>query len=306
MISSLYQKTIETIEDHNHDTPHLTILLYWKIGKLLSKEEHLLKWDKKQVLAALRKLAAQLAADRIMECKLGQLSQMRKLYLAFPDLKMIHPTLSWSHFLLLVQIPTPAKRWFYLHGAKENHWSAQQLKREIALDTFSRIIENPFLRSPDLPAIPPGPVHVLKEPYIFEFLDIGGGQPLQEKYLLDAMLANLTYLLQELGDGFTFIAHQKLIATPSGKQFFIDLVFYHYHLKCFVLVDLKTSELTHGDIGQMDMYIRLYEDFWRKPSDNPTIGLILCPQKDPALVDYSLLSTNDQLFALTYNLGIGN
>jgi hypothetical protein len=145
------------------------------------------------------------------------------------------------------------------------------------------------------------PVNVLKDPYILEFLNLPDTPELHESKLEEALIANLQKFLLELGRGFSFVARQKHIRIGS-KDFFVDLVFYNYLLKCFLLIDLKVGDLTHQDIGQMDGYVRLFEEQFRAPDDNPTIGLILCSDKDDAIVHYSVLKENKKLFASRYKL----
>lgn len=148
----------------------------------------------------------------------------------------------------------------------------------------------------------PSPEKRIKDPFVLEFLDLEPDRTFLEQELEVALLDKLQQFLMELGKGFAFVARQKRINTATGKNFFIDLVFYHFILKCFILIDLKAGELNHGDIGQMDMYVRLYEDKWRQPDDNPTLGLILCSEKDQTIVKYSLLQESAQLFASRYQL----
>jgi predicted nuclease of restriction endonuclease-like (RecB) superfamily len=148
--------------------------------------------------------------------------------------------------------------------------------------------------------VPMQPKDIIKDPYVLEFLDIKSNSKFYEQELEEAIIDQLQSFLLELGKGFSFVARQQRFTTDSGKHFFIDLVFYNYILKCFLLIDLKTGELTHQDIGQMHMYEKYYEDKVRQESDNPTIGLILCTEKDRTVVKYSVLSESEQLFVSRY------
>lgn len=143
---------------------------------------------------------------------------------------------------------------------------------------------------------------MIRDKYVLEFVELPPQEHLLERDLEQAVLDQLQYFLLELGSGFAFVGRQKRIITETGKQFFIDLVFYHVHHKCFVLIDLKTGELSHRDIGQMDMYVRLYDHKYRGPADAPTAGIILCTAKDQSLVKYSMLRDSPQVFASTYIL----
>lgn len=211
------------------------------------------------------------------------LRQMRDFHLAFPDWEPVMTELSWTHYRILLVVGDPEKRRRYWQEAIGNQWSTRELARQIKTGYIDRH----------------APLD-LREPYVFEFVGENGAG--LEKDLETALLERLQEFLLELGKGFAFVARQKRLTTGTGKRFYIDLVFYHYILKCFVLVDLKTGELSHRDIGQMDMYVRYYDEKWRGPGDNPTLGLILCTHKDQSLVRYSMLAENANLFASTYRL----
>jgi hypothetical protein len=150
-------------------------------------------------------------------------------------------------------------------------------------------------------ALSPSPRDFIRDPVVLEFLDLPSHSSLRESRLEQAIIGKLQHFLLELGKGFAFVARQQRVSTDT-KDFFIDLVFYNYILKCFVLIDLKMAELTHADIGQMDMYVRLYEDQHKRPGDNPTVGLILCTEKDQTVVKYSVLKESKQIFASQYKL----
>ena len=144
--------------------------------------------------------------------------------------------------------------------------------------------------------------HIIKDPFVLEFLNVKQGVKLTERELESALIDKLQHFLLELGKGFAFIGRQHRVTTETGKHFYIDLVFYNYILKCFLLIDLKVEELSHQDIGQMDMYVRLFEDLRKQVGDNPTIGLILCTEKDRTVVKYSILKESKQIFASKYQM----
>lgn len=215
------------------------------------------------------------------------------------------PQLSWSHYRALMRVDNPAARDFYEREAIECGWSKAQLERQIHSFYFDRIIAHRGEKglSPDgrecLPGEPVQPVHLLKSPMVLEFLGLPDAPELHESKLEQAIIANLQNFLLELGKGFSFVARQKHIRF-GDDDFYIDLVFYNYVLKCFLLIDLKIGKLTHADIGQMDGYVRLYEDQFKIPGDNPTIGLLLCSDKSEAVAKYSILNENKQIFASKY------
>lgn len=216
-----------------------------------------------------------------------------------------NPQLSWSHYRALMQVKDERARDFYEQEAAECGWSKVQLERQIRTSYFERIIANrgeEALLSAGrerLPGESLNPVHVLKSPMVLEFLDLPNDPSLHENKLEEAIITNLQSFLLELGKGFSFVSRQKHIRF-DGEDFYLDLVFYNYILKCFLLVDLKMDKLTHRDVGQMDGYVRLFEDQFKVEGDNPTIGLILCADKGEAVAKYSVLNESKQIFASKY------
>ena len=215
------------------------------------------------------------------------------------------PQLSWSHYRALMRVETVAARDFYEREAAECDWSKAQLERQIHSFYYDRIVANrgkkgllPVERE-RLPGEKVEPSHLLKSPMVLEFLGLPDSRELHESRLEQAIIDNLQHFLLELGKGFSFVARQKRIRF-GGDDFYIDLVFYNYVLKCFLLIDLKMGKLTHGDVGQMDGYIRLYEERFKIPGDNPTIGLLLCSDKSETVAKYSILNESKQIFASKY------
>jgi predicted nuclease of restriction endonuclease-like (RecB) superfamily len=215
------------------------------------------------------------------------------------------PHLSWSHYRALMRVENAAARDFYEREAGECGWSKAQLERQIHSFYYDRIIANrgeKGLMAEDrerLPGERVQPSHLLKSPMVLEFLGLPDSRELHESRLEQAIIDNLQNFLLELGKGFSFVARQKRIRF-GDDDFYIDLVFYNYILKCFLLIDLKMGKLTHADVGQMDGYVRLYEDRFKIPGDNPTIGLLLCSDKSEAVAKYSILNENRQIFASKY------
>lgn len=215
------------------------------------------------------------------------------------------PRLSWSHYRALMRVDDVAVRDFYEREAIECGWSKAQLERQIHTSYYQRIVANQGqagLTSGErqrLPGEPIPPQEILKTPYVLEFLGLPDPPELHESAFEQAIIDNLQAFLLELGRGFSFVGRQQHIRFDDD-DFYIDLVFYNYILKCFLLIDLKIGRLTHHDIGQMDGYVRLYEDCYKVQGDNPTIGLILCSDRSEAVAKYSVLSEGKQIFASKY------
>ena len=211
--------------------------------------------------------------------------------------------LSWSHFRLLMQVEAPAAREWYMHEAAEQHWSTRQLERQISVLYYERLLVSrkkaPVRMEAATKLARVEPAQFIRDPYVLEFLDLRDYPALRESNMEQAIIDNLQAFLLELGKGFSFVARQKRIRFDE-EDFYVDLVFYNYLLKCFVLIDLKVGKLTHQDIGQMDSYVRVFDAHVRPKGDNPTIGLILCSSKNEAVAKYSVLSENRQIFAAKY------
>lgn len=214
-----------------------------------------------------------------------------------------HPNLSWSHYRALMRVENNAARQFYETEAVQSNWSRRDLERQIGSLFFERLLastdKTAMLEGVRQEAMPLNALDMLKDPYVLEFLDLPNVPQLQESQLEQAIIDKLQHFLLELGRGFSFVARQKRMRFDD-KDFYVDLVFYNYLLKCFVLIDLKIGELSHQDIGQMDGYVRMYEAHAKVEGDNPTIGLILCSEKNAAVARYSVLSDSQQLFAAKY------
>jgi predicted nuclease of restriction endonuclease-like (RecB) superfamily len=213
------------------------------------------------------------------------------------------PALGWSHYRALMQVDHNAARLFYEIEAEKERWSKIHLERQIHGLLFGRLIksrdkagaldmarEGQALRAP---------IDTIKDPYVLDFLDLPEAPALHESQIEAAIIAHLQEFLLELGKGFAFVARQKRLSFED-EHLYVDLVFYNCILKCYVLVDLKIGKLTHQDVGQMDGYVRLFDDRFTSPGDNPTIGLILCAQKNDAVARYSVLSESKQIFAAKY------
>lgn len=226
----------------------------------------------------------------------AQLKNYRQFYLTFPNPQIgytLCSELTWSHIRQIMRLKTEQERNYYIEQSRLGNWSVRELERNIKTKTFKRIVaeQSPTTTTPVL--------QHLKDPYILEFLGVKNDGAVKERKLEQAIIDNMQQFLLELGKGFAFIDRQMHIATQMS-DFYIDLVFYNYILKCFVLIDLKTTQLTHQDIGQMDMYVRMFDSLKKQSDDNPTIGLILCAEKDEVVAKYSVLNESKQLFASKY------
>ena len=258
-----------------------------------------------------KRLIAQLAESLTAEFGKGfdasNLRYMRLFYQAFPNCDALRHELSWTHYRSLLRVEDAAARQWYMNEAVSQNWSTRALDRQIGTLYYDRLLASQDRQSvreeasKNIAALAITPRNFVRDPVLLEFLGLPNSGKLLESKLEDALIENLQAFLLELGKGFAFVARQERISTES-KDFYIDLVFYNYLLKCFVLFDLKTNELTHQDIGQMDMYVRMYDDLRRGSEDNPTVGIILCAQKDKSVVHYSVLHGNEQLFASKYKL----
>ena len=237
----------------------------------------------------------------------SNLRYMRLFYRVFPIRDALRHELSWTHYRLLLRVDQANARQWYMNEAATQNWSSRALDRQIGTLYYERLLlsEEKGAVAAEADAniqdLKQAPREFVRDPVMLEFLGLPASGKLLESTLEQALMDKLQAFLLELGKGFAFVARQQRISTES-KDFYIDLVFYNYLLKCFVLIDLKSSELTHQDIGQMDMYVRMYDELKRGPDDNPTVGILLCEHKDHSVVRYSVLHESEQLFASKYRL----
>ena len=268
---------------------------YRQIGKLIIEDEQQGKSKATYGEATLKTLASQLTFEFGKGFDYTNLTNMRKFYQAFPIVDTLRQELSWSHYRLLSRLNSETKRNYYLQECIVANWNSRELQRQINSLAFERVVHHlPEIKKPLIQ-------NLLKDPYIFEFLGLPVDTKNTEFEIETAIINHLQQFLLELGKGFAFVARQQHIATDTS-DFFIDLVFYNYLLKCFVIIDLKTGTLTHQDVGQIDMYVRMYDDLKRSSDDNPTIGVLLCSEKDETIVKYSVLNDKNNLFASKYLL----
>ncbi|RRV25814.1 DUF1016 domain-containing protein [Pseudomonas sp. o96-267] len=279
----------------------------WEVGR------HIVEFEQGgQARAAYgKKLLPALATGLTAEFGKGfdasNLRYMRQFYQAFPIRDALRHELSWTHYRSLLKVDSDSARQWYMNEAVTQNWSTRALERQIGTLYYERLLASQDRAAVEqeaasnLQALGKNPREFVRDPVLLEFLGLPNAGTLLESELEQALIDQLQQFLLELGKGFAFVGRQQRISTES-KDFYIDLVFYNYLLKCFVIFDLKRGELTHQDIGQMDMYVRMFDDLKRGPEDGPTVGIILCAQKDASLVRYSVLQGSEQLFASKYKL----
>ena len=274
---------------------------YWLVGYRIVEQEQ--KGEKRASYGEkiIENLSKALNAELGSGMSVAHLKNCRQFYLTFP-LEQIRSTLcselSWSHIRLIMRLDSEAERNYYINEAKQGSWSVRELERNIKTDMFHRVLQNQIETSSAKTPAKSIENHI-KDPYVLEFLGIKPDLKTSEKDIENAIISHMEKFLLEMGKGFSFVERQMHIKTET-QDFYIDLVFYNYILKCFVLVDLKKGSLKHQDIGQMDMYVRMFDSLKKCDDDNPTIGIIFCADKDESIVKYSVLNESEQIFASKY------
>lgn len=270
------------------------LLTYWQIGQLIVENEQKGKERAEYGKYTLKNLSKKLALEFGKGFDESNLRNMRSFYNTFPICDALRHELTWTHYRMLIKIDSLEKINYYIQESIQNNWSSRDLKRQINSLAYERVLEHKKQSTETIQ-------NILKDPYIFEFLGLKPNEKISEKEIETAIIDHIQKFLLEFGKGFAFVARQQHISTDTS-DFYIDLVFYNYILKCFVIIDLKTGELSHQDIGQIDMYVRMYDDLKRGEGDNPTIGILLCSEKDETIVKYSVLNDQNNLFASKYLL----
>jgi predicted nuclease of restriction endonuclease-like (RecB) superfamily len=279
---------------------------YWRMGRRIVEEEQQGKERAAYGEALVVNLSRYLGESFGKGFSVANLKNFRQFYLTFPDLpeKATHrvANLGWSHIRLIMRLDSEPERRYYLEEASDQNWSVRTLERNIKSGYYRRLLSSQTTAShiaADIASVLPDPADFIKDPYVLEFLDVPEDLSGRESVLERAIIDQLQKFLLELGKGFSFVARQMRVSTETS-HFYVDLVFYNYLLKCFVIIDLKTAKLAHQDIGQMDMYVRMFDDLKRGEGDNPMLGIILCADKDETIVHYSVLRESQQLFASKY------
>lgn len=277
---------------------------YWHIGKSIVEKqggETRAEYGTK----LLSELSEQLTADFGKGFNVVSLRNIRQFYLTFPIRSAVRSELSWTHYRLLMRVENEQARQFYLDECVKSVWSTRQLERQINSFFYERLLssQNKVAVAAEIQTLEPGrtPEDVIRDPYVLEFLGLEPNASFFENDLEQALIEHLQKFLLELGRGFSFVARQKRF-TFDGRHFYIDLVFYNYLLRCFVLIDLKLGDLTPNDLGQMQLYVNYYTREMMNEGDNPPIGIVLCADKSDTIVKYTLPEQNTQIFASKYKL----
>ncbi|MBR4330501.1 MAG: DUF1016 family protein [Candidatus Riflebacteria bacterium] len=278
---------------------------YWQIGRIIVEHEQNGNLRAEYGKALLQNLSSKLEQEFGNGFSVRNLQQMKKFYMLFPNTNAVRSQLSWTHYRLLIKIKDDKARNWYMEESICSAWSSRQLERQISTLYYERLLaskeKSPVISEAKELTKQVKSENFIKDPYVLEFLDLKNYPALRESDLEKALISKLQDFLLELGRGFCFVARQKLMRFED-EDFYIDLVFYHSILKCYVLIDLKIGKLAHNDIGQMDSYIRMFDDLYKNNDDNPTIGIILCSQKNEAIVKYSVLNEAKNIFASKYQL----
>ncbi|MCC7431054.1 DUF1016 family protein, partial [bacterium] len=283
LIQSIKEVILESRQQAYRMVNNALLQTYWQIGKLIVEDEQKGKEKAEYGKATLKNLATQLTLEFGKGFDESNLRNMRSFFKAFPIRDTMRHELSWSHYRQLSRLDSEQKRNYYLSESIASGWNSRELQRQINSLAFERIKNHlPETKKPSIQ-------NFIKDPYIFEFLGLAADTKNTEFTIETAIIDHIQKFLLEFGKGFAFVARQQHIATDTS-DFYIDLVFYNYLLKCFVLIDLKTGNLSHQDVGQIDMYVRMYDDLKCSVDDNPTIGILLCSEKDETIVKYSVLN----------------
>ncbi len=275
---------------------------YWEIGEqiyIACGENERAEYGK----GLLKYLSEKLTAEFGTGFTVRNLQMMRKFYLMYQNANTLCSQLSWSHYRILMRISDDKRRAWYTEECAKSGWSVRQLERQINTMFYERLLSSKEKDAvaAEIRTSEPKPEYekIIRDPYVLEFLDLPENPHFYEKDLEQAIIDHLQKFLLELGRGFSFVARQKKISF-DGRHFYIDLVFYNYILKCFVLIDLKLGDLTHQDLGQMQMYVNYYTRELMNEGDNPPIGIVLCADKSDAIVKYTLSENDTQIFASKY------
>lgn len=278
---------------------------YWSIGSTIVQEEQLGKDRAEYGKFLVENLSQRLSSEYGKGFDKTNVWNMIRFYRTFPTLDAVRQELSWTHYRHLMRVEKVNAREFYLNEAIKGNWSTRQLERQINSFYFERLLmskdKKGLMVDTDREKEVMQNENIIKDPFVLEFLNVKENEKLAEKQLESAIIDKLQHFLLELGTGFSFVRRQYRISADTD-HFYIDLVFYNYILKFFLLIDLKIDKLSNQDIGQMDFYVRFFEENVKQPGDNPTIGLILCTEKNKTVVKYSLLNESRQIFASKYQM----
>ena len=281
------------------------VLMYWQIGKVILEEEQEGKERAGYGEFLIKSLAEALQPQFGSGFSYRQLNLFRQFYRSFPIVNALRSQFSWTHYRTLIRIDNQDKREFYIVEAAKNNWTARQLERQVNSQLFERLLMSNAIK--DVLAVardeklPSDAKEIIKDPMVLEFLGLKREAAYYEKDLEAAIITHLKDFLLEIGNGFSFVARQKRIHI-DGDEFSIDLVFYNRLLQCFVVIEIKSAKLTHQDIGQLQMYVNYYDRFEKQDFENPTIGILLCADKNDAVVKITLPENSKNIIASKYQL----
>lgn len=308
-INSAYNNIREILEKARFNVVRAVnsamVYAYWEIGRVIVEEEQ--KGEERAEYGAelINNISIRLTQEYGKGFNERNLWYMKQFFLAFPNMNALRAELSWTHYRLILKVEKDNAQQFYLNETINSKWSTRELERQINSLLYERItLSKDKVKIKELSLkgqVIEKPEDAIKDPYVLEFLGLKENAQYLEKDIEKALIDKLKSFLLELGKGFSFVERQKRI-TVDGDHYYVDLVFYNYILKCFFLIDLKIGKLTHQDVGQMDFYVRYFEKEEKLEGDNPTIGLILCSDKNEVMVKYTLLSESKNVFASKYKL----
>lgn len=280
-------------------------LMYWHIGQRIFEEEQQGKQRAEYGTYLIKQLSEELLPDLGIGFSYRNLNWYRQFYRTFPIVSALRTQLNWTQYKLLLSIDNEHKREYYVVEASKNNWSSRQLERQINSQLYERLLlsndKESVMAVAKKEQIPTEAKQIIKDPMVLEFLGLRREAAYYEKDLENAIITHLQEFLLELGNGFSFVARQKRIHL-EGDDFFIDLVFYNRLLQCFVIIEIKTVKLAHEHLGQLQMYVNYYDRIEKLPHENPTIGILLCADKNNAVVKFSLPENNKHIISSKYDL----
>ena len=281
------------------------VILYWKIGEQITIDEQNGKKRADYGDFLIKKIAFKLENKYGSGFSFRQLILFRKFYIEFPILTSLISQFSWTHYRNLIRIDNLNKRAFYISEAQKSSWTARQLERQVNSQLFERLLVSNDVQSvlsiASKEMTPVDPREIIKDPMVLEFLGLNKEVSYYEKDLESAIIKHLQEFLLEMGNGFSFMQRQKRIHI-DGDDFFIDLVFYNRLLQCFVIIEIKTSKISHESIGQLQMYVNYFDRFEKQNFENQTIGILLCADKNDSVVKITLPENNKSIIASKYQL----
>lgn len=305
----LFEKISTLIHDSRmsiaRSVNQIMVQTYWTIGKEIVEEEQKGQERAEYGKALIKNLSKRLTEVHGKGFSVSNLRYFRQFYYTYPKYHTVCGELSWSHYRLLIRIEEETKRLFYEVETIKNNWSTRELERQMNAMLYERVAlskdRDGVKELAQKGIVYKTPQDLVKDPYVLEFLGLRQDDKLYESTIESGLIEHLQKFLLELGRGFTFVARQKRLSL-GGEHFYIDLVFYNYLLRCFVLIDLKSGRLTHQDLGQMQMYVNYYTRELMNDGDNKPIGIVLCAEKNDAIVKYTLPDGNEQIFSSKYKL----